>query len=199
MNDLRRNPETAQLEVDLLDPQRLRLHRFQRRDVLRSQFAGDLQFPDDIPRKVFAFELDFPRDRFLEKLAGGQQQLQGFRLIELHQLRNVFHIDPVPVGVGDQPRLYDILRCRRFFPRVLRPLEIDVTLFVDQLMRFDAVKRRFHHLADVFGRGEFQVIRILLHIAVDDPVVEVAEQPDMVVVLPVQLSSFSLDGDGSGL
>ena len=199
MNDLRRNPETAQLEVDLLDPQRFGLHRFQRRDVLRSQFAGDLQFPDDIPRKVFAFELDFPRDRFLEKLAGGQQQFQGFCLIELHQLRNIFHVDPVPVGVGDQPRLHDILRCRRFFPRVLRPLEIDIALFVDQLMCFDAVKRRFHHLADVFGRSEFQVIRIFLHIAVDDPVVEAAELPDMVVVLTVQQGPLPFDGDGGGL
>ena len=131
MNDFRRNPETAQLEVDLLDPQRLGLHRFQRRDILRSQFAGDLQFPDDVSREVFAFELDFPRDRLFEKLAGGQQQLQGFRLIEFHQLRNVFHVDPVPVGVGNQARLHDVSRCRRFFPRVLRPLEIDVALFVD--------------------------------------------------------------------
>ena len=66
-------------------------------------------------------------------------------------------------------------------------------------MCFDAVKRRFHHLADVFGRGEFQVIRVLLHIAVDDPVVEAAELPDMVVVLTVQQSPLPFDGDGGGL
>ena len=55
LNDFGRNPETPQLEINVFDPQRFRLHSFQCRDILRCQFAGDLQLADHVSAQVCTF------------------------------------------------------------------------------------------------------------------------------------------------
>ena len=74
----------------------------------------------------------------------------------------------------------------RFFPRMLCPLEIDVTLFVNKTMCFDSVEGRFNFFPDILRCCQFQVIRIFLHIPMDDFIVEISELPYMKIVIPVQ-------------
>ena len=69
---------------------------------------------------------------------------------------------------------------------MLCPLGIDIALFVDQMIGLDPVKRGFHHFADIFCGGKFQVVRVFLHVTVNDLVVEAAEVFDMEVVILIQ-------------
>ncbi|MPN56282.1 hypothetical protein SDC9_203968 [bioreactor metagenome] len=74
----------------------------------------------------------------------------------------------------------------RFAPRVLGSFEVDVTLFIDHAMSLDAVERSFDLFADVFRRGQFQIIRVFLHVAVNDMIIEIPELFDMEFIIMVQ-------------
>ena len=74
----------------------------------------------------------------------------------------------------------------RFFPWMLCPFEIDVALFVNKMMRFDPVEGRFNFFPDILRCCQFQVIRIFLHIPMDDFIVEISELLYMKIVIPVQ-------------
>ena len=69
---------------------------------------------------------------------------------------------------------------------MLCPFEIDVAFFINKMMRFDPVEGRFNFFTDILRRRQFQVIRIFLHIPMDDFIVEVSELFHMEIVIPVQ-------------
>ena len=80
---------------------------------------------------------------------------------------------------------------------MLCPFGIDVAFFINQMIGLDPVKRGFHCFADVFCGGKFQIVRIFLHVTVNDLVVEAAEVFNVEVIIlihqiaVVQKSGFS--------
>ena len=99
LNDFRRYPETPQFEIDFFNPQWFGLNGFQRRNVLRSKFTGNLQFFDDIAGEVSAFEFDFPGYWIFKEFSGSKQLHLCFFLLQFHHGCNVFNINFMPVSV----------------------------------------------------------------------------------------------------
>ena len=99
LNDLGRNPETSQLEINVFDSQRFRLHSLQCGDILRCQFAGDLQLADHVSAQVCALEFNLFADRFFKKLSGLQQLTPCLVPVQFHHFGNIVNIDLVAVSV----------------------------------------------------------------------------------------------------
>ena len=99
LDDLRGNPETSQLEINIFDPQRLGLYRFQCRNILRSQIAGNLKFADNIAAEIFTLELYFFCGRILEEFARCKKLTFRLLLFHTHHICYVVHIKFMPIAV----------------------------------------------------------------------------------------------------
>ena len=84
--------------------------------------------------------------------------------------------------MGDQSGFDNAFRMIRFPPRPLRPLEKDVTGFIDFFRRLDPGFVGFGHFATVFNRRDFEVFRIFHAIFMNGFVGKHAVFCDMIVV-----------------